>query len=171
MKKLLILCVAALLAFPAFAQEARYVTEIIARDQATHMDFSYLVASELGMDSSPFEAYAWCDRYGSYSMETTPDAPITVRTVSHFLMRNYGVKGGLIWSAFKTPRYAWKELKANGFWKSGSDPDTVLSGRDLIKAMNKFFDMYPDAKLRNPPSEEAPEQYKKALDNVQENQL
>lgn len=171
MKKILLICAAVLLSFPAIAQDAQYITEIIARDQATYMDFSYLVASELGMEGEPFEAYSWCDRFGSFDLKKAPNTPITIKTASHFLMNNYGIKGGLIWSAFHTPRYAWKELKAKDFWKSGSDPDTVLSGRDLIKVINKFFDKYPDARLRNPPMEEATDQHKAALVNVQENQL
>lgn len=171
MKKLLIICAALLLAVPAFSQEARYLTEIIAKDQATRADFSYLVASELGMDCTPFEAYSWCDRFGSFELGTAPNEPITIRTVSHFFMNNYGIKGGLIWSAFHTPRYAWKELKATGFWKPNADPDTVLSGRELIKAVGDFFAKYPDAKIRNPPMQEASEQHRKALAGVQENQI
>jgi hypothetical protein len=68
-----------------------------------------------------------------------------------------------MWSASHSPRYAWKDLKANGFWKKNLDPDTVLSGRDLVVAVSKFFTQYPDAKLRNPPSIEASDELRAAL--------
>jgi hypothetical protein len=163
MKKYALAVLMAVLVGSAFCQDARVITDILAKDRATNTDFAYLIASQTGMTSTPFEAYAWCDRFGSFPLDSDAGTPITVYTVSHFLMNNYGIKGGLLWSAFHNSRYAWKELKASGFWKTGTDPDTVLSGRDLMRAVGKFFQDHPDAQLKNPPTQEASEQYLKAL--------
>ena len=171
MKKLLLCGILALLLIPAFAQDAAVITDILAKPTASCMDFSYLVASELGMECSPFEAYSYCDRFGNFSFTGGPNAPVTVKDISYFLMSNFGLKGGMMWSTIHTSRYAWKELKATGFWKSGTDPDTKLSGRDLVRAISKFVLIYPDATLKNPPAKEASDKYLKALLADQENQL
>jgi hypothetical protein len=123
------------------------------------------------MECSPFEAYSYCDRFGNFKFEKSPNTPVTVKDISFFLMSNFGIKGGMMWSAFHSPRYAWKELRANGFWKTGTDPDSTLSGRDLVKAISKFVQVYPDAMLKNPPAKEASDKYLKALLADEENQL
>lgn len=171
MKKFLLCCLTALLLAPVFCQDADLISGMLKTEKATYMDFAYLVATEIGMECTPFEAYAYCDRFGSFRFDADASTPITVETASHFLMNNYGIKGGLMWAALHSPRYAWKELKATGFWKTGIDPDSVLSGRDLIRAFSKFFLTYPDAQLRNPPDQEASNQYLKALLAEEENQI
>jgi len=169
MKKGIILALLAFLFVPAFSQDAKVISDILARERATEMDLSYLVAAQAGMDCSPFEAWSFCDRYGSFDRAGTAATPLTVETASHFLMNNYGLKGGLMWSAFHNPRYAWKELKTSGLWKTGTDPDMTLSGRDLVRAVSRFFLMYPEAKLRVQPLIEASPQYLKALLDAEEN--
>jgi len=52
--------------------------------------------------------------------------------------------------------------------EKGLDPDTVLSGRDVVVAASRFFSMYPEAKLRNPPSTEASQNLKAALLSYEE---
>jgi len=171
MKKLLLSGILALLLAPAFAQDAAVISDILAKPAANCMDFSYLIASALGMECTPFEAFNYCDRFNNFSFAEGPNAPVTVKDVSYFLMSNYGIKGGMMWSSFHNSRYAWKEMKATGFWKSGTDPDTKLSGRDLVRAISKFVLVYPDATLKDPPAKEASDKYLKALLADEENQL
>lgn len=149
-------CIACLLCLffvvPVFSQTASTISEILEKDAASYLDFSYLIVAEAGMDSTPFEAYTWCERFGTFPLSDTPDSPITAKTVSHFLMKNYELGGGLMWSATQSPRYAWKEMKANGFWRKSFDPDRQLSGRETVQAVSKFFDENPDVVLREPPA-------------------
>lgn len=164
MKKMILCILVALLVVPAFAQQAEVLTGILSKKTTTYMDFSYLIASEIGMECSPFEAYTWCDRFGTFPGNKTANTPMSARTISHFFMTNYGIKAnGIMWSLAHSPRYAWKELKNKGFWEAGTDPDTVLTGRDLVRSVRKFFTEYPDAQLRNPPTPEASDKYRKAL--------
>lgn len=172
MKKLALLCLALLTAaIPLAAQDAALLSGILEKDSATVTDFSYLIASQLGMECTPFEAYVYCDRFGTFPFAKDAEQPVTVRLVSHFLMKNYGIKGGILWSATGNARYAWKELKAQGFWKAGTDPDRVLSGRDLVRAISKFVAKWPDAVLRDPPVDEANREYREAILSAREDQL
>lgn len=158
-------------ALPLAAQDAALLSKILEKDVATVTDFSYLIASQLGMECTPFEAYAYCDRFGTFSFKADAEQAVTVRLVSHFLMSNYGLKGGVLWNATGSARYAWKEMKAQGFWKSGTDPDMILSGRDLVRAISKFVAKWPDSTLRDPPVDEAPRVYREAILSAKGEQL
>lgn len=151
------------LAIPFFSQEAAQITRILAKDTADYMDFSYLISSQLGMECSPFEAYVWCDRFGTFAFNRNAGTPLTAKVLSHFLMNNYGLKGGIMWSLSRSRHYAFRELKARGLWTAGVDPDSIISGRDLIRAVNHFFTLNPDAQLREPPAGEAPARFRNAL--------
>jgi hypothetical protein len=78
-------------------------------------------------------------------------------------MKNYGIPGGIMWSVFRNQRYAWKELKSTGFWPEGTDPDNTLSGRDLVRAFDRFSATWPEAQLRNPPTPDASPESMKVL--------
>ncbi len=150
MKKVLALVLVALAVFSAGAQSAQAVSDILAKDAATYQDFSYLIASETGTDRTPADAFAWCGRFGTFPAGVSADTPITVRSVSHFFMSHYGLDGGLMWRLTKSPRYAWRELKQEGFWPAGTDPDETLSGSELVRAIGRFFETWPEAKIGEP---------------------
>lgn len=162
-KYLLTIALALCTIYVVSAQDAAAISQLLNKETATYMDFSYLVASELGMEVSKFEAYAFCDRYGVFPFSHSADTPIKVKTISHFLMKNYGLSGGLMWRATGNARYAWKELRANRFWSSQMDPEMYLSGRDLVRAFSKFISQFPNAKLIDPPGDEAPARFRNAL--------
>lgn len=147
MKKVLVLALAALAVHTAVAQSAQAVTDILARETATYGDFSYLISSELGTETTPEGAFARCERFGTFPTGTRADTPLTVKGVSHFFMSHYGLSGGLLWRVTKSARYAWRELKYQGFWPAGTDPDDVLSGTEMVQAVGRFFDTWPEAKL------------------------
>jgi len=163
MRKTALCFIAALLLVPVYSQDAGLLTAILEKKAANYADFSYMLVSEIGMECSPFEAYTYCDRFDSFNFTTAVNTPITVKSVSFFLMNNYGLTGGIMWSVFKSPRYAYKQLKNDGFWKPGTDPDSILSGRDLVRAVSRFFNAYPASRLRNPSTQEASAERRKAL--------
>lgn len=158
-KKLGICCFLLILGIGISAQDADMVGEILSQKTASVMDFSYLVASATGMDCNPFEAYTYCDRFGSFNFVKAANDPVTVQVVSHFFMNNYGLKGGFEWDLTHSRRSAWKNLKSLGFWESGIDPEGRISGRDLIMDVNRFFSWYPGIQLRKIPAKEASKGY------------
>ena len=135
------------------------------------MDFSYLIASELGMEVTPFEAWVYCDRFEAFPFTAKPNDPIPVKTISYFLMKNYSLSGGIMWSLTKSPRYAWKELRKNSFWNANIDQSTILSGRNMIQAVSKFFNLWPTVNLRDPPNRQLNPEYLNAFISEKEDAL
>ncbi len=158
------LVIASLVAIlPVAAQSASEISLILEKKATNTLDFSYLVASSAGFQGNPFQAYAWCDRFNTFPLDGTMNDPATPKAISHFLMANYQLQGGIMWTLTGSPRYAYKELKSRGFWPRGTDPDTALSGRDLIKTVRQFLSDYPDALPRRPDSPEPDPSWLKAL--------
>jgi hypothetical protein len=163
MKRLLLALLGALMLLPVAAQSASELSAILGKKEANEVDFSYLIASSSGLECTPFEAYAWCDRFNTFPLTDTMNTPATPKRISHFLMANYQLKGGIMWSLTGDARYAYKELKYRGFWKQGTDPDTALSGRDLVRAVRQFFTDYPDVLPRRPDAPKPNPRYLEAL--------
>lgn len=139
----------------AAAQSAENITLILEKEETTIMDFAYLVASEAGVVSSPFEAWSYCDFLGAFPEKSTAGDPVTPQIVSMFIMTAYGLDGGIMWSYTGKSRYAWKEMKSLGFWPAGTDPDSRISGRDLIRLMTSFYETWPEAQMYTPKIREA----------------
>jgi len=146
MKRLLLAVIAAFIAIPAITQEAEEITRILKKTTATCADFSYLVASGAGFTGTPEETYSRCARFDTFPSDRDPNAPATAKIISHFFMKAHGLKGGFMWSLTGNARYAYKELKYSGFWKQGTDPDTVISGRDLVRTVRDFYARYSEAR-------------------------
>ena len=145
---LLFLCMLCLL--PMFSQSAAVISDILEKQEATYGDFSYFIAAREGKVAPPAEGFTWGKQFEAFPGEASSEDSVSVKTVSFFLMNSYELPGGLMWSATQKPRYAWRELKANGFWKTGTDPDHILGGQELVQAMNRFAEMFPEAEIRDP---------------------
>lgn len=171
MKKLLAILLLTSIAFSAIAQDAEQISKILEKDHVNYMDFSYLIATELGMNVSPFEAWAYCDRFESFPFTAKPTDQIPAKMVSFFLMKNYSLPGGIMWSLTQSPRYAWKELRNNSFWSVSVDPSSTISGRNMIQAISKFFLLWPTATLMDPPRTEVKSEYINALLSEKEDTL
>jgi len=153
MKKIIVLTVLLSLATPLLvAQEAAVISDILKNQIADLKDFSYMIASSEGRLGTPFEAYTFCDRFGTFPFRSAADLPLRAKTVSYFLMKNYEIGGGIFWTIFKSPRYAFRELKYRGLWTNIRNPNYILSGRDLIRVLSRFHVLFPDAVLRDLPS-------------------
>ncbi|HOT61951.1 MAG TPA: hypothetical protein PLU93_03735 [Treponemataceae bacterium] len=144
----LALAIAAIAATPLAAQSAATMTELLAKERADYSDFSYLVASSAGIEASPFEAYMYCDQLGSFPENAMPNGPITAGAATFFMMKNYGISGGLMWRLTGAPRYAIREFRALDLIDPEVDPAHVLSGRELIELVSAFAERFPDATLR-----------------------
>lgn len=171
MKKIVIILLITYLALPVIAQDAEQISKILEKNHVSYIDFSYLIASELGMDVTPFEAWTYCDRFECFPFTAKPNDEIPVKIISYFLMKNYSLSGGIMWSLTKSPRYAWNELRKNSFWSVNIDPSSVLSGRDIIQALSKFYILWPTATLINPPHNQVKTEYINALLSEKEETL
>jgi len=63
----------------------------------------------------------------------------TLQGVSLLIMRSFGMKGGLFYSAFKNPHYAYREMLYQDIIQGRADPDMAVSGEMLLFLVNRVI--------------------------------
>lgn len=167
MMKKTLLCTALVLlgASIAFSQSSEVMSEIIDSEKATCAQIAYLPAlyankiteddssKSLGVmptskDSSS-QTKAAFDALKSEAFFTEgdeADSVATVAKISFVYMKALGIKGGLFYTLLPSPRYAFKELKAQGILPSETDPAMTISGREALDLFSACLDVAEGAK-------------------------
>jgi len=144
----------------AFSQSSEVMSEIIDSEKATCAQISYLPAlyankiteddssKSIGVmpaskeSSSPtkesFEALKAEDFFAS---DDEADSAATVAKISYVYMKALGIKGGLFYTLFPSPRYAFKELKARGILPVETDPSMTISGRESLDLFSSCLEI------------------------------
>jgi hypothetical protein len=64
--------------------------------------------------------------------------------VSLLIMGAFGIKGGIMFSGFKNPHYAYRELVYQGIIQGRADPGLAVSGDLLLFMIGKVLDRIED---------------------------
>jgi hypothetical protein len=56
-------------------------------------------------------------------------------------MSAFGIKGGIMYSSLKNPRYAYRELVHQGIIQGRADPEMVVSGDLLLFMIGRALDL------------------------------
>ena len=134
-----------LLALAVHAQSAEKITELIKADQVSYAQLCYLSATAKGLVDdtvSYHEAYkVLCDEGTAYA-QADAEVPVTLKTVASMCAKTWKVKGGICYTLFHTPRYAFRQMKADGVIPSSADPDKTANGRDVLNIISACITTY-----------------------------
>ncbi|MBQ6781503.1 MAG: hypothetical protein IJP62_09775 [Treponema sp.] len=121
------------------AQSAEKISEIIKTKDVTYGQMSYLAGvynmrvSDHASYEQSFEALR---QAGLISPDVSIDDKIPLQEAAFLCADAAGVKGGLFYSLFHNPRYAYRELKAQGILPQSVDSGMSINGRDAIAILN-----------------------------------
>lgn len=145
MKKLISLFAIALFAsLSVFAQSSEQLSKILKSEKVTFAEASYLpavYANLVSEESTEEEAFKALQDNGYFDAEITPDLQVNLSQLCNIYMKVFDIKGGLLYSIFKSPRYAFKEFKAISVLPSEADPSMAVSGRDSIDIFNSCLEI------------------------------
>ncbi len=135
------LFLAALLAFSLAAQDAAFLDRASAATALAPADAAYLVMvaaerSEAG--STPEKALEAAIALGA--MKAGVGDRLNLGEYSLLVMKAFGLKGGLFFSLFPSPRYAYKELVYKGFLQGDVDPADPLSGALALRVVGAVLE-------------------------------
>jgi hypothetical protein len=71
---------------------------------------------------------------------TAPSDTAALDGVSLLIMGAFGIKGGIMYSGFKSPHYAYRELVYQGIIRGRADPGMAVSGDLLLFMTGKVLD-------------------------------
>jgi hypothetical protein len=132
MKRILLFFgVCALLAVPVIAQTAAELETLLATAKLSYEQAASFVlrAADVTASGSAFN-YAADKKW--LSAKAAPNGLATLNEVSLLVMGAFGIKGGIMYSATKSPRYAYRELVHQGIILGRADPDLAVSGSRLL---------------------------------------
>ncbi|MBN2873969.1 MAG: hypothetical protein JXM71_02645, partial [Spirochaetales bacterium] len=117
--------------FGASAQSAEYMDALAQADHVTVGQAAYLAAAASGQidaDADEVAAFDFVRSAGWLPLDAAMDAPVRVDDYSYALMRAFNLTGGLWYSWFPGPRYAYRHLVYSRVLQGRSDPGSTLSG-------------------------------------------
>jgi hypothetical protein len=68
------------------------------------------------------------------------DGAAVLNEVSLLIMGAFGIRGGIMYTGFKSPRYAYRELVQQGIIQGRADPDMAVSGDLLLFMIGRVLD-------------------------------
>ena len=71
--------------------------------------------------------------------------------VSLLIMQSFGIKGGFLYSLFKNPHYAYREMVYQDIIQGRADPDMAVSGELLLFLINRVVSRLEDGSISNTP--------------------
>ena len=81
---------------------------------------------------NPEEAFRFAEERQWLPRKADPMQKINLRQVALLLMQAFDLKGGLMYSVFKTPHYAYREMVYQDIIQGRADPGMAVSGESLL---------------------------------------
>jgi hypothetical protein len=88
-----------------------------------------------GLSGLPAQEAAWDAARARGWVRGEPGGALRCRDAAFLVMNAFGFRGGLWYSLFRTPRYAYRELVYRKLLPGRADPDRLLSGEDLLRLL------------------------------------
>jgi len=144
MKNILYLFLCCLLFFvPAFlyAQTAAEIEELLNTQSLSYEQAARFVlrAADQTGNISPAEAFAFAKDKRWLPRKAEPGSMANLDGVSLLVMRSFGIKGGLMFSIFRNPHYAYRELEYKDVIQGRADPKMIVSGELLLFLVNRLL--------------------------------
>jgi hypothetical protein len=124
----------ALYAQTAAELEAVLTAEALSYEQAASF---VLQAADIKPANSAFN---YAREHKWLSAKTAGDSAAVLNEVSLLIMGAFGLKGGIMYSGFKNPHYAYRELIHKGIIQGRSDPGMAVSGDLLLFMIGRVLD-------------------------------
>lgn len=125
----------------AFAQQAEKISsaldvEEISKGTAAYFTCVYAnLADESVSDSAAFDILETENIFGA---DENVSERIDLSEVCFVIAKSMGMKGGIFYSIFKTPRYAFREFKAKGIVPQSAEPEQSVSGSEFMAMLSGF---------------------------------
>ncbi len=130
-----------------FAQSAQEITNILNTDEVTYGQVCYLSAIHQNLiteDQGYEEAIKVLYESGQLPELVAGHQEVYMQNLAFIYLQMWpDVKGGLLYKLTKgSPRYAFKQLKTDGVFPEGADPNSFVSGRDALSFLTACMIKY-----------------------------
>lgn len=124
------------LASGAYAQSAEVITNILESENVTFGQVCYLSAvhQELVSDNASYsDAIEALYKKGQIPTVGYESSVVPMVNLTFLYSQMWDIKGGIFYRIFHgAPRYAFKQMKADGVLPANADPGIIVSGREAL---------------------------------------
>lgn len=145
MKRLFMLLAASAVSIMLNAQSADKISDIIASSRATCGQASYIAATALGIageNATYDETVRLFSEKGVLKTGCSESDAITMKQLAWLCANTWNVDGSLMLKIFKSPRYAFRQMKADSVIDVSADPDDVPDGHRLLAVITDCVAKY-----------------------------
>lgn len=142
MKKLLIVF-SVLLAFPLIGQQSNIIDDVISQRSIDLQNATYLALTAgdiIDESTEPSEALKVLQDLNWSIKKAETNRELTLGDSTVLLMNSLKVKGGIMYSLTKQPRYAYKEMVFRGILKPEEDLKRSISGIEFITILTELME-------------------------------
>jgi hypothetical protein len=132
-----------LLAAPIFAQTAAELETLLATSALSYEQAASFVLRAADV-TAPGSAFNYAAGQKWLPAKAVPYGIAALDGVSLLVMGAFGIKGGIMYSATKSPHYAYRELVYQGIIQGRADPDLAVSGDLLLFMISRALDREED---------------------------
>lgn len=136
MKKVYTLFFVLFICFSLHAQSSKVITEILDTTQVSLGQVCYLSAVQQGLvqeDASYTQCINALYQKGQIPVPSYEASLVPLANITFIFAQLWDIQGGLFYRIFHgAPRYAYKQLKADGILPENSDPGKIISGQELM---------------------------------------
>jgi hypothetical protein len=145
MKKILVSCLLFTFSTLLFAQTALEIEMLLETSVVTGEQAASFVMRAADIDGAENPANAFRHAKDNRWLRRATDlGGIRLDEASLLIMQSFGIRGGLFYSLFKSPNYAYRELVYKEVIQGRADPAMIVSGDQLLFMINRVFYLFED---------------------------
>ena len=142
MKKTFLICLLmmAVSVIHLSAQSNEVIDALLDQDQAKFDDTLYMIFTASGMlpdSASSEDSFHEFTHQGWGLKEKGLDDPVTADELAHLIMKALDLRGGIMYTIFQNPRYAYKELVYRKVLETGIGSKRIVSGEEVLRVLAK----------------------------------
>lgn len=128
----------------AAAQSNEFVDGLLGQEKVSYGQVSYLVlvaSDNLGEDADEARAFELLQNLGWAPDSAEIDGTVPLNRYAAILMKAFGMKGGVMYTLFPGPRYAYRQLASLQVIQGRSDPSSGVDGVSAVRMLGRVFDV------------------------------
>lgn len=149
MKKFLLFVTFFVCVFFCYSQSAQKLTEILSSEQINYGNASWFIAAQKGLiddTKSEKEAFDALSENGYFNyLNAEIENSVSLKNFAYLCAKAYNIRGGIMFRITKSPRYAVRELKAMKIIPNDADPNSIITGRQMINILTNCDYELPEA--------------------------
>lgn len=134
----------AIAAAGAYTQSNEFVDGLLSVNKVNYGQVSYLVlvaSDNLSEDADEARAFELLESLGWAPEGSAASDIVPLATYAQILMRAFGMKGGILYTLFPSPRYAYRELSFLQVVQGRADPSETVDGASSVRMLGRIFDV------------------------------